>query len=206
MSEIADKIYQDDTICSYEEIKAAALEAKDCVQDIREKILDEVSNDADLADLNSTSSAAIWRIWIDIFAFLSFYMQQLWRKCKCELEEAARAAQPHTLAWYCQRAYEFQFGDALQASGGAIFYDPVDESKQIIKSCSVSENACNLLFKVKKEDNTPLIHQVDGSPQQRMPRGFFQGVRKGKVVFHVRLFVSIVSAILYVVFSSVILN
>jgi len=156
MSEIADKIYQDETICSYEEIKQAALDAKDCVQDIREKILDEVENDADLSDLNSTSSTAVWRIWIDIFAFLSFFMQQLWAKCKCELEEAARAAQPHPLAWYCQRAYEFQFGDPLQALDGSIYYDPIDESKRIITNCSVSENACNLLFKVKKEDNTPL--------------------------------------------------
>jgi hypothetical protein len=83
----------------------------------------------------------------------------LWVKFKVELDDAAMYAQSHTVPWYRFKCLKFQFGDTLIVlPSGAVVYNVIDISKQIIKVCSVKEkkitgtNKGFLQIKVAKEN------------------------------------------------------
>lgn len=136
---------------TYQEYKDLAIEAKDDIQDIREEIFDEVTTDPLLNELNSTSSTALFNLWIDIWAFISWLLVTNWVRYENILNEAARASIPHNVLWYSNRSKEFQLGDVLDASTGAVIYPVIDESKQIIAAASVTETADGrVIIKVAK--------------------------------------------------------
>jgi hypothetical protein len=129
------------------------IEGKDRLVEIYETITGEVLSDNTLVELNSPSQVAIWRLWVFITSFQIWMHEFLWINYKSNLDEAALYAQSHTLAWYRFKALLFQFGDVLTATSGAIIYNIIDPTKQIIKACAVKETTEGILIiKVAKND------------------------------------------------------
>lgn len=143
---------------TYEEYKSLAIQSKDDIQEIREEIFDEVTTDPLLNDLNSTSSTALFNLWIDIWAFISWLLVTNWTRYEQILNDAARASIPHNVLWYSNRSLEFQLGDTLDATNGPVVYPVIDETKQIIDSASVTETADGrVIIKVAKDGGTQLV-------------------------------------------------
>lgn len=106
-----------------------------------------------LANLNSTSKVAIWRLWVFIVAFAVFLHEQIFDEHKKEIEALLAAQKIHNALWYKGKALAFQFGFNL---GESDVYDNKGVDTQfvlnslIVKQASVEEVAGRLKIKVAK--------------------------------------------------------
>jgi hypothetical protein len=141
----------------YEDYKKLAINAKDDIVAIRADIFGQVSNDQDLAALNSTSRTAIWQLIIDVVAFVMWLLHANWIRYEQKLRTAAANAIPHTARWYAQKAKEFQLGDSLTAATGVVVYPVLDISKQIVKQSAVREQNGKLLIKAAKATGANIV-------------------------------------------------
>lgn len=136
---------------TYEEYKKLAIAAKEDIQALRSEIYDEVvTNEPLLANLNSPSATALYKLWINIWAFMSWLLVSNWVRYEAKIKEAGRAAIPHNTYWYAQRSKDFQLGDVLDASTGAVIYPVIDETKKIVKAASIKEADGRIIIKVAK--------------------------------------------------------
>lgn len=109
-----------------------------------------------LADLNSTSKVAIWRLWAYITAVAIFTHESLWEIFNAEVQAIADAAIVGTTQWYQDMVFKFQYGDTLEydSATGKYGYATIDENAKIVKRCAVVEGQDGVLgFKVAKLDS-----------------------------------------------------
>lgn len=90
------------------------------------------------------------------------------------------AMRPHTREWYIKMMKQYQHGDVFNESLGG--YEAIDESKQIVKYCSLSTNTSGVLeYKVAQDDgsgNPEVIPQnIISSIQSYIERVKDAGVR-----------------------------
>lgn len=135
---------------TYEEYKTLAIAAKEDIQAIRADIFDELNAEPLLSGLNSPSSTALYNLWVDIWAFITWLVVSNWVRYEAKIKEAGRAAIPHNVFWYAQRAKEFQLGDLLDATDGSVGYPVIDETKKIVKAASIKEADGRVIIKVAK--------------------------------------------------------
>lgn len=110
-------------------------------------------NQTFLDDLTSTSTVGKWRLMLWIFAVGASMLETLFDLFKADVEALEEDLLYGTLPWYVRESKLFQFGDTLQIDDdGNIFYNVVDESKQIIKLASASEIGRTVRLKVAKFD------------------------------------------------------
>ena len=126
-----------------------------------------------LADLNSTSRTAIWRLWIYIVAFCAWTLEMLFDKHKAELITELYQQSPHTARWYRNKALAFLYGFDLKTD-----YDEFDtknattqeiEKAKLVKYSAVveSEDQSRLIIKIAGENQTgeltPIAQEVKSS-------------------------------------------
>lgn len=138
----------------YEDYKALALASKEDIKAIRADIYNEAITDVDLALTNSPSNTALWNLWADLFAYISWMLHSIWTIYEQRLKTAALAAIPHTAYWYSLKAKEFQLGDNLDATEGIVVYPVIDVLKQIVTASAVKEINGSLVLKVAKGTTT----------------------------------------------------
>jgi hypothetical protein len=121
--------------------------------EIRDEIYAAKAADALLNPLlTSTSNAAVWRLWVNIFAGAIYTLEVLFDLFKAEVELLAARSEYGSIAWNAQKALEFQYGDTLTIVNGVPTYAVVDESMRIVKRASVSDGPTGgLIVKVAKE-------------------------------------------------------
>lgn len=142
----------------YDDYKTLAITAKEDIQAIRADIYDEVTtNEPLLANLNSPSATALYNLWMDIWAFVSWLLVSNWVRYEAKLKETARAAIAHNAFWYAQRAKDFQLGDVLDATQGTVGYPVIDETKKIVKAASIKEVDGRVIIKVAKLSGANLV-------------------------------------------------
>lgn len=107
-----------------------------------------------LADLDSPSQVAIWRVWTFIQAVAINLMEQAIDIYIAFIESKIIKAGVGTLPWMRDRILEFQSGDNVIYSDGVISYPVVDTTKQIITRCSVTQDT-NRSIKVKVAKSEP---------------------------------------------------
>lgn len=117
----------------------------------------------ELAALTSTSKTALWRLWLWLVAFVTATHEALWDEYAKDIESKGRAAIAGTVAWYHSRVMEFQDGDTLTLIDNVYQYGVVDETKRIVKFCSINEVEGSLYIKVAAADGdgNPVI--IDGA-------------------------------------------
>lgn len=79
--------------------------------------------------------------------------------------------QPISLPWYPAMIKEFQNGDSLLINTfGELYYAVIDEDKQIVKVCSVTEteDGSQLNIKVAKDDGAGELTQLSGGEQTNL--------------------------------------
>lgn len=122
--------------------------------EIYNAILDDKVAEAGLAELNSSSNTAIWRLWAWITAKAIHLHEQIFDKHKVEVEALIATAVPGTAAWYKAQALEFQFGYDLELdANNKPYYPVVDDDPifvKVVNRVAVVEGADALQFKVSK--------------------------------------------------------
>jgi len=96
------------------------------INDIQNEILTARNTAAELSALevlttseqtilnaNSNSKVAIWRLWVWIFAFGQFVLEQYWDAFRIEIEKRIAASRIHTPKWYREKALAFLYGVPL---------------------------------------------------------------------------------------------
>jgi hypothetical protein len=130
------------------------IEAKNNVRELHRIISQAVDDNATLDALNSTSLTAVWRLWLYVFAALSWIQQQTWNLFRKEVDELISKAIPGTDRWLANEVLKFQYGDSLDFDEGTgkYSYHEEDESKKIVKRIAVTSSAGGTVVKVAGED------------------------------------------------------
>lgn len=127
------------------------------LQEIQAEIFSAKDNEPALAELNSTSKTAIWRLWIYITSFAIWSLEKIFDQHKKEVDFRLSELKPHTARWYRNKALAFQYGFDLQKDSD-IFdntgktEDEINTSK-IVKYSAVieSKNEGRLIMKIATE-------------------------------------------------------
>lgn len=105
-----------------------------------------------LDDLTSTSKVAIWRLMLWVAAVAIWIHEGLWDVFKSETDAIIAADKVHTLPWYQQACFHFQYGDQLTWNNG-YDYATIDPAKQIIKYAAAVEVSGIVRLKVATDVN-----------------------------------------------------
>ena len=122
------------------------------VQDIFNEMVAEKNNYPSLAPLTNTRDTAVWRnIFMVVAKTINATETSLEAKIN-DLTEVGNSRPVGTNKWYADEFKKFQLGYDLvyDTSLGRWAYRTLDESAQIIKSCSVTAEGRQLLIKTAK--------------------------------------------------------
>lgn len=128
-------------------------------------------------DLNSTSKVANWRLFAYLIAVAHWTHEKLWQLFKVELQLMIDAAPTGTTRWYQEQVLAYQYGDNLTYIDNKYIYPTIDETKQIIKLCSVTERPDSVLVvKAAKLDSSQQPIPLDAQEQAAL-LGFLQKMK-----------------------------
>ncbi len=125
-------------------------------QEIYNEIISEKEKYEELDELNSTSKASVWRLWVFVFAYFSKSIGDLFEHFKQYIEDVFAKNQAGTLKWWMVQLKRFQFGDVLVFKDGVYKYNKIDVEKRIVKQAAIEPLDRQLIIKVakQKEDGT----------------------------------------------------
>jgi hypothetical protein len=105
-----------------------------------------------LADLNTPSKVAVWRLIFYVVAVAIWINEKLWDIMKAEVEDIAANSRPGTSLWYQQEALKFQYGYSLVWNPVRLKYEYAvdDPLARIVKRCAVVEGGGFLRIKAAK--------------------------------------------------------
>ncbi len=127
------------------------------VETIYAIIVAEKEANSALDGLTSSSATAIWRLWAWVTAAAMFTVETLFDLFRAEMDMLLETKKPGTLLWYQAMCKSFQFGDALSWNNMTYAYATIDETKKIVKQCSVTEGYNGLVVKVAAEAGGELV-------------------------------------------------
>lgn len=85
-------------------------------------------------------------------AYALHIFERLFDTKRDELTAYVDAMRPHTKEWYIKIMKQYQHGDIFDETAGR--YPVIDESKQVIKYCSLSTDSSNIIdFKIAADNN-----------------------------------------------------
>lgn len=108
-----------------------------------------------LADVNSASRVAIWRLVFFIVAAAQWFHESLWDIFKTEVTEKADEAISGNIDWYLRKIYEFQYGGdyTYVLVDGKFQWTEVVEDDRVVKYAAIVELDGELLIKIAGQDN-----------------------------------------------------
>ena len=122
---------------------------------IQQSLLDKVAIDPVLSTLlTSTSSVAVFRLFLYIVSFCAWTIENLHDFFKIEVAETIAAMKPHSLRWYAEKAKLYQAGHDLVNE--ADYYDntgiadDVVAASKIVSYAAVVEKERGVRIKVAK--------------------------------------------------------
>jgi hypothetical protein len=124
------------------------------IAEIQAEIIAQVQAETLLADLNSASVSAIWRLWTYIVATAIWTLEVLFYQHLSDVNNLLAALKPHTLRWYAAKAKAFQFGYALALDtdlyDNAAFTPTQIAASKIVMYSAAVDNTGGLTLKVAK--------------------------------------------------------
>lgn len=124
------------------------------ITEIQDDIIGRITATAGLADLNSSSKVAIWRLWTYVVAVTVWALENLFDLHKSEVNTLINEKAPHSLRWYANKAKDYQHGSELVHEED--YYDNTGLSedevakKKIIAYSAVIEQEKGLRLKVAR--------------------------------------------------------
>lgn len=105
-----------------------------------------------LADLNTPSRVARWRLMLWVVAVAQWTHEVLWDRTLDEIRALAAASNIGTLPWYVAKARAFQFGHDLVLVNNVPGYEEDDAEARIVRRAAAKEQGGLVLLKVAKEE------------------------------------------------------
>lgn len=105
------------------------------LQEIQSEILQAKENEPALAELNSNSKTALWRLWVYITSFAIFTLEKIFDQHKKEVDFRLSELKPHTARWYRNKALAFQYGFDLQQDSD--IFDNTGNSEEAIANSKI---------------------------------------------------------------------
>jgi hypothetical protein len=127
---------------------------------IQDDIISRIHATAGLADMNSSSKVAVWRLWTYVVAVTVWALENLFDFHKNEVNTLINEKAPHSLRWYANKAKDFQYGSELVHEED--YYDNSNlsedelEERKIIAFSAIVEQAKGLRLKVARIVNDDL--------------------------------------------------
>lgn len=173
------------TIRSIDTIYQAIIEEKINQPTLKSKLLNEdgsssISTEQDLLDrLQTTSRVAIWKLMAYLFAVSAWSLENLWSIFKTEVETIKASAFVASLQWWTEKATLWQFGDDLSINPDnySIYYETIDESKQLIEHAAAIESDGKVIIKVRRESTDILSDPEMTSFQSYISKLKVAGIR-----------------------------
>ena len=142
-------------------------------QEIIDTMDAEQANHPSLAQLNSPSQTAIYKLWKYIVAMTARILEQLWDSKKSEIETILSSGVTPSIYWLRQKAFEFQYyavvPQNLQLVNMQATYVPVDLTKRIItRVMTRATPGTSTIFLAKNEPPVPL-----SAPELSAIQGYF---------------------------------
>ena len=127
------------------------------VNEIQQSIINLVQVTPELAEANSTSKRAIWRLWTYIVAVVINLTEQLQDLFKAEVEQIVALSAPQTPQWIQDKVFKFQYSatdpQVIQLIDLVPQYPVINSALCIITRCSVKTTiAGRVLIKVAKSE------------------------------------------------------
>jgi hypothetical protein len=139
------------------EIYNAIVTEKASMDNIKTALQPEIDSTATLiADLNSESKVAVWRLMYYVFAVAVWIHEVLWDEFKAEVEIIKNSFIPGTAGWLKEEALKFQYGDNMVLQNGKYVYATTNTTTQIVKYCSITEGGMVVIKAAKAENNLPV--------------------------------------------------
>lgn len=140
------------------------------IEIIQKEIFDAIVADENLAEVNSTSKVAIYRLFVFIAAFCAWVLENLFDIHKREVNDIIEAKMPHRPSWYRTKSLAFQYGfDLIQDTDkfdNTGFTDEEIEASKVIKYSAVTKSGGQLRIKIATETSgvlTPIAPEVKNS-------------------------------------------
>lgn len=136
------------------------------VTEIQNEIFLSITTNDDLAALNSTGKAAIYRLLVFVVSYAIYILEKLFDIHVAQVDKAIYENKPGTKRWYRNVALKFQYGMLLLVDDDEFdntgFKPEQIEASKIIKYCSVKESleSSRLIIKIAGENNGNLIPLV----------------------------------------------
>lgn len=104
----------------------------------------EVLTDSEqnILQADSSSKVGIWRLWVFIFAYAHFILEQYWAIFKAEIETRIAQSRIHTPKWYREKALNFLYGIPLVQDKD--YYDISLLTAQQIVDAKIVSNAASV--------------------------------------------------------------
>lgn len=104
----------------------------------------EVLTDSEqnILQADSSSKVGIWRLWVFIFAYAQFILEQYWVIFKAEIETRIAQSRIHTPKWYREKALNFLYGIPLVQDKD--YYDTSLLTAQQIVDAKIVSNAASV--------------------------------------------------------------
>jgi len=127
------------------------------IEQIQASIIANIQSTPELAEANSTSTRAIWRLFSYVVAVAILLLEQIIDVFKAENETALSQAIPNTASWLTKKIFEFQYSatnpQIIQLNNLIPSYNVVDTSLRIITRASVVTTVSNrVIIKVAKSE------------------------------------------------------
>ncbi len=133
------------------------------IQEIQTEILQAKESEPALAELNSTSKTAIWRLWIYIVSVAIWTLEKIFDQHKKEVDDKLARLKPGTVRWYHSKALAFQYGFPMYTESDEFdntgFTQEEIEASKIVKYCAVVDVAqeSRIVIKVATEIRGQLL-------------------------------------------------
>ena len=151
------------------------------ITDIENQILAEKATHPELASLNSTSTVAVWRVLVTVFAAVVVLFQQVMDLFKADVQTIINSNDYGTDPWWQQKVLAFQFGDILSFINNRFQDAAVDSTKQIINYVAISSVGGRVQIKAATSSNN--APAVLSSAQFNALLGYCQQIRPAGIRF-----------------------
>lgn len=131
------------------------------IQEIQAEIYQAKESEPALAELNSTSKTAIWRLWIYIVSVAIWALEKIFDQHKREVDALLAELKPHTARWYRNKALAFQYGfdlkeDSDQFDNKGNSEEAIGNSKIVKYSAVIEKDTGQLIVKIATEQGGKL--------------------------------------------------
>lgn len=118
-----------------------------------------------LADLNSTSATAFWRLVFWVCANGIAVLETLWDAFKVAIQSLLDSQQVGNVDWYRKQILAFQYGDSLVFLNDKYQYSTIEDTHKIIARCAIVESndpSVGAVLRVKVAKCSSFKHSYNG--------------------------------------------